>query len=145
VRGNTFVGNTAVATSGGSAVVFPNDGQYPKELWNNVFVSNVSVGGAVYASNVALDSGCNVFWDNPPGNRYTQAPTDRIVDPLLCDPIAGSFYLNAGSPCLPEGSLGCGLLGAFGVGCGVTSVEPESWESWGKIKAAYHGHEGTRR
>jgi hypothetical protein len=134
VRNNTFYGNTAV----NGAAVDLSDG--PMQLLNNVIVNCLgSYGGAVYFSSSTLSSMCNVFWDNPPG--YTPGPTDRIVDPLLCDPAGGDFRLRGGSPCLPEGSIGCGLIGAFGEGCGVISVDP--W-SWGKIKAAYRGEGGSR-
>jgi hypothetical protein len=43
-----------------------------------------------------------------------------------------------GSPCLPENSGVCGLIGAFGEGCGVTSVEPSlDARSWGSLKNLY--------
>jgi hypothetical protein len=106
-------------------------------------VSNTSNGGAVSAYQIPLVSACNVFWQNAPGTSYVPSPTDRIVDPLHCDPVAGDFELMAGSPCLPSGSIGCGLIGAFGEGsCGVISVDPKSW---GEVKAAYRGEEGDTR
>jgi hypothetical protein len=136
VRNNTFYGNSAAA---GSAIYLTYGSM---ELLNNVIASNVSPRGAVDLYSVySLVAGCNVFWDNLPGRYYTPGPTDRIVDPLLCDPVGGDFRLRGGSPCLPEGSIGCGLIGAFGEGCGVISVDP--W-SWGKIKAAYRGEGGSR-
>jgi hypothetical protein len=77
-----------------------------------------------------------VFWSNPGGNfiGYVPSPSDLFVDPLLCDPVGGDFHLMTGSPCLPENSGACGLIGAFGHGCGVVSFEARSW---GKLKAAY--------
>jgi hypothetical protein len=38
------------------------------------------------------------------------------------------------SPCLPANSLGCGLIGALGQGCGTVAIQPMSW---GQIKGAY--------
>jgi hypothetical protein len=48
-------------------------------------------------------------------------------DPLFCDAGAGDFTLDAASPCAPENSGGCGLIGAWPVGCGTVAVpEQES-------------------
>lgn len=134
VRNCTFYANTS--TQDGSAIYFQGT---VRGLTNSVFLANVSgSGGAVRG--IPTDSACNVFWDNLPG--YTVSPTDRIVDPLLCDPAAGEFGLRAGSPCLPESSLGCGLIGAFGEDCGTITIDPTSW---GSVKAAYRGTEGGTR
>jgi len=55
------------------------------------------------------------------------------ADPLFCDAPAGDLSLREDSPCLPE-ATGCGLVGAFGVGCGAVGVRVETW---GAIKARY--------
>jgi hypothetical protein len=134
VRNSTFYANTS--TQDGSAIDFQGA---IRGLANSVFLGNVSgSGGAVRG--IPQTPECNVFWDNPPG--YTLGSTDRIVDPLLCDPAAGEFGLMPGSPCLPEGSLGCGLIGAFGEECGTISISPSTW---GQVKAAYRGSEGGAR
>lgn len=143
VRGNTFYGHATAYP--GVAVTF--GGPWPfltSELLNNVIVECISWQGAVHVyDDIPLISGCNVFWQNHPGNNYTPAATDRIVDPLFCHPATGDFKLMVGSPCLPPGSVGCGLIGAFGEGdCGVISVEPTSW---GHVKAAYRGASGVAR
>ena len=133
VRGNTFYGNVGSFNSGGGAVAFTLTGS-PGELSHNIFVANQSNGGAVYAYNVPLNTSCNVFWQNAPGNHYTPGPTDRIIDPLLCDPTTGDFRLMVGSPCLPGDPLGCGLIGAFDQGCGTISISPMTW---GQVKGVY--------
>jgi hypothetical protein len=99
--------------------------------------------GAVSAYNANLQSSCNVFWQNAGGLGiyYTPGPTDRIVDPLFCDVVGGDFRVMMGSPCIPPGSLDCGQIGAFGQGCGTVAVEPQTW---GEIKAAYRGQEGSK-
>jgi hypothetical protein len=53
-------------------------------------------------------------------------------DPLFCDPDNDDFRLDCMSPCVD--SHGCGLIGALGVGCGASRVEPATW---GGIKAMY--------
>jgi hypothetical protein len=55
-------------------------------------------------------------------------------DPLFCDMAGGDYTIHADSPCAPEHSGGCGLIGALPVGCGVTAVEPTTW---GAIKQAF--------
>lgn len=140
VRGNTFYGNTCTSPQGGGAIRF--SGGYPCQLLNNVIVACAG-SGAIEAYQVPLGSACNVFWDNPAGvgDYYTPGPTDRIVDPLFCDVAANDFRVMVGSPCLPEGSIGCELIGAYGQGCGVISIEPTTW---GRIKAEYRDNSPRR-
>lgn len=56
------------------------------------------------------------------------------LDPLFCDLAGGDLSVNAASPCAPEHSGECDLIGALGVGCGPTALESHSW---GSIKALY--------
>ncbi|MFN8179077.1 MAG: hypothetical protein U0167_14195 [bacterium] len=57
------------------------------------------------------------------------------LDPLFCNLAADDFHLQWGSPCLPQNSSGCDLIGAFSFGgCASVAVEPESW---GGLKAKY--------
>jgi hypothetical protein len=65
----------------------------------------------------------------------------RVVGGTLRD---ACVFLKTGVAIISEGgpeataiemfSLGCGLIGALGQGCGAVAIEP--W-SWGKIKGAY--------
>ena len=59
------------------------------------------------------------------------------LDPLFCDADGLDFELHSGSPCLPENSMGCGLIGALGIGCGTTSAPEPPMRSWGQIKGLY--------
>jgi hypothetical protein len=78
-----------------------------------------------------------VFWENPDGNmNLSLDASDRVVDPEFCDPESDDFTVMNTSPCLPENSLGCGLIGALQEGCGTISIEETSW---GKIKNRYRG------
>ena len=56
------------------------------------------------------------------------------ADPLLCGRATGDLTLRGDSPCAPDQSGECGLIGAFDVGCGSTAIQPSSW---GCIKALY--------
>lgn len=48
------------------------------------------------------------------------------ADPQFCDATSGDFTLNASSPCAPANAPpGCGLIGAFDVGCGQLAIEED--------------------
>jgi hypothetical protein len=132
---NTFYGNHADPGEEGSACwVRSND----LTLSNNVFVQNT--GSPALAISLVQGSqptaGCNLFWDNSGGDVYDYEiqPTDLFLDPEFCDAENHDFTVSVDSPCLPEYSGGCGLIGAFGEGCGVISVDDASWA---EIKARY--------
>lgn len=133
VQRGTFVGN--MTSFGGAAIAF---GGGALGHFENCVVAHSSGTSAVRKEGTdPIPSNCNVFWQNSGGNiggTWILGATDRAADPLLCDWIGGDYTLRQGSPCLPENSQGCGQIGAFGQGCGVVSIEPQSW---GKIKDAY--------
>jgi hypothetical protein len=131
IRGNTFVDNYKVTNTspGGSISVGTCT------LENNIFVGSQGGAAISLAPLATLRSfACNVFWDNPLGAGVPLTETNREVDPEFCDRVALDLTLRAGSPCLPEDASGCGLIGAFGLGCGTVSVESRSW---GSIKELY--------
>ena len=134
ISGNTFYGNEVENPFVGSAV----DVSGPFQLaFSNNIVASSSPGPAVSViQGVMINTTCNVFWDNPGGNSvgFSLSPTDRIVNPEFCDPDSGDLTLSPLSPCLPPNSLGCGLIGALGEGCGTVSIAPESWSV---IKSKY--------
>ncbi|MFH1277487.1 MAG: right-handed parallel beta-helix repeat-containing protein [Candidatus Eisenbacteria bacterium] len=59
------------------------------------------------------------------------------ADPLFCDLASNDFTLRGDSPCLsgnhPDG-YDCGQIGAFGEGCGSTSIHRTSW---GGVKSLF--------
>jgi len=131
VHNNTFFGNYKTTNiAGGSAAYFapPTSGAFESNIVSG------SHGGPAVENLGTMSTNCNVFWDNAQGIGVPLAPTDRVVDPLLCDPAIYDLTLRTGSPCLPNDPLGCGLIGALGQGCGAVSVESKSW---GKIKGLY--------
>jgi hypothetical protein len=129
VTGNTFVGNSSPL--GAAVRVNPSPGLATVE--GNVFA--FSSGAAALESGGSPHTGdCNVFWSNAAGDYtdYTPGPRDRVADPEFCDMPGGDYTVRNTSPCAPANSLGCGQIGALGVGCGVIAVEAESW---GEIKS----------
>ncbi|MCX5800128.1 MAG: right-handed parallel beta-helix repeat-containing protein [Candidatus Eisenbacteria bacterium] len=79
---------------------------------------------------------CNDVWNNSRGNYYSCTPGsgDFSADPLFCNPGVRDYHINLNSQCSPANSGGCGLVGAFGIGCGPTSIQETTW---GKIKALF--------
>jgi hypothetical protein len=141
VASNTFYGNSqAQPLAQGSAISI---GSSFVSLNNNIIAGSVGGSAVEHESSGETVSSCNVFWNNAGGNTsgFAMGPTDRIVDPQFCDIESDDLYLMQDSPCLPEYSEGCGLIGAFGQGCGTVAVEETSW---GAIKARYLGTLGGR-
>jgi hypothetical protein len=137
IENNTFYGTSIDVGSVVGASLFLQP-LYQYIVRNNVF-AGVRGGPAIEdAHSGTVIPSCNVFWDNPEGNAvgFTLSATDRQVDPLFCDPPNSDFRVMVGSPCLPDGSIGCGLIGAFGEGCGTVSVDATSW---GRLKASFRG------
>lgn len=124
VAGNTIAGNAAPGAGGGG--LYLSGGSHT--IGNNIIAQNT--GGAGYANGVALISGsasfaCNDVFGNA-GAAYSGVadPTGTAgniaVDPLFC--AADNFNLRASSPCHPDNSGGCGLIGALGGNCGLSAV-----------------------
>ncbi len=134
------------------------------EITNTTAVLNVTppdgasiallAGSYVYERNiVALASGnglqcstsptfCNDVWGS--GNLdyagCASHPSNSSADPQFCDLGELDLRLADSSPCAPAHSPpGCGLIGAFDVGCGPVTVEPATW---GQVKA-YYGHDAA--
>jgi len=78
--------------------------------------------------------GCNDLWANASGNYYGCDPGNGDIsqDPEFCNPEHDNFFLCESSPCVDV--IGCGQIGAFGVGCGPTTVKGTTW---GRIKATF--------
>ena len=122
--GNTIVANSGTSAGGGG--VYANGG--PHTVQSNIIALNT--GGATFANGFALAAGtaafsCNDVFGNA-GAAFSGVadPTGTAgniaLDPLFC--AVDNFNLGAASPCLPAGSGGCGLIGAFGGSCGASPV-----------------------
>ncbi|MBZ0267866.1 hypothetical protein K8I85_06910 [bacterium] len=140
VSNNTFVENRALGQGGGALVI----NRTGVDVFNNIFAFNTVFGGGTGGAVLCLNdnsvaSGCNLFW----GNQAPDVTACNILigqddnleaDPLFCDPQSEDYSLMVGSPGSPEHPSGCGLRGAYPVGCGPVSVSPQSW---GKVKGMY--------
>ncbi|MFH1276754.1 MAG: hypothetical protein ABIK65_00010 [Candidatus Eisenbacteria bacterium] len=128
---------------------------------NTVFgnnLSGLSVFDGIAANNLVIGNregitcyesalSCNNAWSNSEydydgleGTCDSAGVNGNIsADPLFCNPDADDYSIASESPCAPENSGGCGLIGALPVGCTVTSVpaggtrEPVSWGSVKKL------------
>jgi hypothetical protein len=109
---------------------------------NCILASNLC-GGAIslYGSGSISLTCCDIYGNE--GGDWTEPIADQLgaggnvwLDPLFCDLAADDFALHADSPCAPDQSGGCGLIGAWPVACEASPVTPSTW---GAIKALYRG------
>jgi len=135
----SFVANSA--TNNGSVLYYHGNGPVSR-VTNSIIAFNLGV-PPVQCGYPVLEFLCSDVYGNEGGDWVCYLPDlfeigdNFSADPLFCDPDNGDLTLHADSPCLPgnhpEGA-DCGLIGAFGQGCGPVSVEPETWAG---IKARY--------
>jgi len=119
------------ATSAGGGGLYANGGSF--ELSNSISAFNT--GGATYANGVATIGAaatltCNDVFGNASADYSGVAdPTGTAgnisEDPQFCDVPAGEFGLELTSPCAPENSGTCGLIGALPAGCDDNPVEQD--------------------
>jgi hypothetical protein len=87
-----------------------------------------------------IEASCTDIFGNEGGNWIeclgTQLGLEGNVelDPEFCGLKERNFEICSESPCAPEHSNGCGLIGAYDVGCDPSSLETKSW---GHIKGLY--------
>lgn len=115
---------TELQADQGAAALYTESGSLAVE--HSIFAST-SGGPAVRCSEGAIGmADCNDLWATA-GGGYAGCPPgphDLAADPLFCDPAASDYSLRADSPCVPPQSPPeCGLIGAFGVGCGVLALD----------------------
>jgi hypothetical protein len=97
--------------------------------------------GKMYrADDATVTMACSDVFGNTRGSGFngTDLGGNFSADPLFCDLEGGDYTLNADSPCLsgqhPDGA-DCGLIGAFGEGCGGSTPILET--TWGSLKNLY--------
>ena len=156
----TFISNTASDGSGIFANLESNPIVRQCTFWNNnaqvikagedsqVLVQNsilaFNTGSAVACfSNGLVWVECSDIFGNPGGN-WTGCITglDGILgnleeNPFMCNPAGGDYTLHSVSPCAPDNSGTCGLIGAWPVGCwNIITVDADGTGDYPTIQAA---------
>ncbi len=127
--GDAYLQNCTVArttSDSTSAALWITNAGSEIHLYNSIIYGSV-LGAALKCTNYAdVTPVCSNLFGNAGGNwdQSCGAGEDTLngnfsLDPLFCDPDNGDFRLDADSPCLD--APGCGLVGAFGQGCGQVS------------------------
>jgi len=121
----TFFGNAA-----------PQGGNISSDCGGNVSLANCIVASSVEGEGFFVDqsSGASIVCTDIHGNAGGDwvGPIAGLLDqdgnicedPLFCNPQSGDFTLTAGSPCLPDFNPDCGVMGAHGLGCGLSIAFP---------------------
>ncbi len=119
-----IVSNNTFAFNGGSGIVsryVPLSPDDSYEIVGNIGYRNARY-GLEWATPYATSVRCNDWFGNGLGEvgGLPMSPADFTMEPGFCGPDSGDFHLRTGSPLLEW--AGCGLVGALGAGCGVTSA-----------------------
>ncbi len=144
IRRCTFWANGAVNNGGGVGFYDSVTGTL-----DNTIICESSQGEALYCpSSCTAELACCDLYANAGGDWIGPIAEQLGVqgniqaDPLLCDPEAGDFNLQEGSPCAPEQNPTCGLIGAGPVGCDsipaptIYVVRPDGTGDFPTIQAA---------
>jgi hypothetical protein len=131
----TMVGNSA--SDRGSCFMAATDGM--GTFSHSVLAFNEGVSAVWLETSTEAELSCCDIYGNA-GGDWANGIEEQFgimgnvsLDPLFCDVDAHDYGLQEGSPCAP-GEVGCGQIGAFGVGCSGT---PTRESSWGRIKEMF--------
>ncbi|NIO29254.1 MAG: hypothetical protein GTO29_11955, partial [Candidatus Latescibacteria bacterium] len=128
IENNTIIGSGIVAEV--SYPLIRNNIVYKGTIW-------------CFGSSLALECN-NVFIPSRPITEICTVPIGTngniSADPQFCGiEGSGNYYLQDDSPCAPGNhpdGYDCGLIGTFGVSCG---IDPVTQKTWGIIKSLYEG------
>jgi len=119
--GNTVAFNSALNSGGGGIYV----SNASPTIANNISAFNMgttSNANGIHVINGTPVLTCNDVYGND-GDQYggisdpTGTNGNISEDPLFCDIGAGNFNIDSTSPCAPDHSGGCGLIGALAATC----------------------------
>jgi hypothetical protein len=159
VTGCTFVGNAAGNEGSGIHAQY-----HSSPIVENTIIANGSGNAVACWSNSTVTLTCSDLFGNTGGDWVDCIAEQEGLngnfssDPLFCGtpeesgPMlfagASDITLHADSPCLPGNhpdGADCGLVGAHGVGCGVSPAPPPAMEkpaaveetTWGRMKSIF--------
>lgn len=126
IASNTLTGNAAAGAGGGGLYVSTSS----PDIQNNISVFNT--GGASFGNGMTINAtpnslSCNDVFGND-NAQYTgiadPTGTDGNIsaDPLFCETVDGPYHLPPTSPCAPDQTGGCGLIGAYAADCAGSPV-----------------------
>jgi subtilisin family serine protease len=116
------------SSTGGGAGIFAS----ASALTISNTISAFNTGGTNSANGIHFSGGatgvlsCNNVFGND-GDQYggitdpTGSDGNISADPQFCDQAAGDYGVADTSPCAPDQSGGCGLIGALEAGCGTST------------------------
>jgi len=148
--GCTFYGNTSNLGGGGvrcyeqsdptliNCTFYGNEGDYGGAVYctdtSNPFLQNCLISYSPRGSGVYCGGGCYPVLEccdvyGNAGGDWVDCISDQLgqhgnigAEPMLCDAPNGNLGLEEDSPCGPNANPGCGLIGAWPVGCGTAGV-----------------------
>ena len=147
IRGCTFYNNSGLTFTGniGSGVTVYAGAFATIE---NCIIAAGNYGPAVMNRGGTCSARCTDIFGNYDGDWVDCVEGQNGVNgnisanPLFCNVAQDDLRLDASSPCPPDNSGGCGLIGAHDVGCGTTAVDPTTW---GYLKSMWQDGRAVRR
>ena len=113
--------------------------QTPATILNTI-IEGTRSGPALITVCYQLELRCSNFHGNEGGDwdeclaSYLGVEGNIALDPMFCDLPSGDLHLCPDSPCAPDQSGSCGLIGALPVGCGACGATAVAPTTWGRIK-----------
>lgn len=126
ILSNTIAHNAGGGAGGGGLYLTAS----AASIQNNISAFNT--GGTSFGNGMSLGTAptvlsCNDVFGND-NSQYTgiadPTGTDGNIsaDPLFCETVDGPYRLPVSSPCAPDQSGGCGLIGVYGADCAGSPV-----------------------
>jgi len=123
---------TLVANAGASGGGIYCGGESSATIHASIIAFSTEGESAVGATEEAIQITCSDFFGNIGGDwvgyiaDQEELHDNLAADPRFCSITEGDYHLAANSPCGPDSSSVCGLIGALGIGCGLVAVPEEA-------------------
>ena len=148
---SNYINNGAVPQAAGIAISDTRVVSQGVIAENNIVVLNHGPLGAGTGIGIGCSNSyglttlkCNDVWGNDidyfvSSGCDTASLGNITLDPKFCNLAVGDFEIDMTSPCAPNNSANCGLIGALSVGC---QVVQERHATWGRLKALFGSMKG---